>query len=542
MKLLAAAVATIIAIHVVVSSRSRTLDLPRVVEPPGFQGLAPSVKGQFVRLRDGIAARRGRPAVEEHIVGRAYGLIGMWHHAYQYLDDAVVYYETAARLDSGVANWHYLLGLLQKDRGESREARRAFEQARALIPEYIPLLIAEAESAADAGNAKGAVELLEEALRYRPGQPRATLRLAQLANSASDYGRAAELLEPLTLGTPGPADLHYTIAQAYRNMGNRDLASLHFEIAGLSGGGQVPLADPLLDVVTGMRRDGNAFTDRGQGAFARGQLDDAIEQFRLAVEAVPDHPSYRLNLGMTLLKAGHAHQAEAELKRVLEIEPTSPDAHYYLGVLAQGLGRNGAAEQHLAESVRWDPRHIRSLTLLAALLAERGRADDAVEYLERAIAYDPANSALRVKLGMLLSSLSLDRSAVEALRHAVTAAPSNQEPRLLLARILAASPDAAVRDGASSLEMAREQFESQPTLAVAETIAAALAELGEFDQAVDWQRVALDRVEAAGRADDLPWVRERLLLYRSRRPLRESWADGEPEAVTFEIAIEAPSA
>lgn len=535
-----AAVATVVAIHVVTSARPAASDLPAVVEPPGFQDLTPSVKAQFVRLRDGIATRQARPGIGQHIVGRAYGLLGTWHHAYKYLDQAVVCYETATRLDANVANWPYLLGLIRKDRGETLAALRAFEQARALIPEYIPLLVAMAESAADAGNTSEAVELLDEALRYQPGQPRATLRLAQLANSAGDHARAVELLEPFVTSPPGPADLHYTIAQAYRGIGKRELASAHFELAGLSRGGQVPLVDPLLDAVTGMRRDGNAFNDRGQGAFARGALNDAIEQFRGAVEAVPDQQVYRINLAMTLLRAGRAEKGEAELRRVLEIEPTSPDAHYYLGVLAEGLQESEAAEQHFAEALRWDPRHTRSLTRLAALLTESGHGAEAVEYLERAISYDPGNSALRVKLGMLLTSLGRDRRAVEVLRLAVSAAPSSQESRFLLARILAASTDPAARDGRGALEIAQELFRSQPTLAVAETITAAFAELRELNRAVAWQQVAFDGAREAERLDELPWVEQRLRLYRSEQPLRRPWAEGEAEAVTFKIEIQPP--
>lgn len=537
-----AAAVVLIAVHIVLVGQPRRFGgLPPVEEPPGFQQLEPAVRRQFVQLQTGLVARIGRPGVRPDIVGRAYGLNGMWHHAYRYHDEAVVYYETAARMDPATVHWPYLVGLILKDQGRTEAAMRAFERARVLAPNYLPLLVAMAETAKDSGRSARAAELLNEGLEHQPGQPRAALNLGQLANEAGDYEKAVELLAPLLLNGPGPGELHYAIAQAYRGLEKRVLATTHFDLARRSQGrGKVPLPDVLLDSVLAMRGDARVFNDRGQGAFARGQLDEAIEAFRNAVHAAPDHISFRINLAMTLLRAGRSEEAEMELERVLRQQPTAPDAHYYLGVLAQGLGQLDRAEQHFVESIRWDPRHVRSRERLAELLITKGLGDDAVAHLERAISADPANSGLRVKLAMLLSTLGKDARSVEILRAAAAALPSNHEPRFLLARILAVSTNPATRDGRSALQMAQELFESQPTLAAAETIAAAFAELGEFDQAVAWQQAAVDGISKADRVDELPWVEQRLRLYLSQQPLRKAWSEAEAEAITFKIAIEPP--
>ncbi len=66
------------------------------------------------------------------------------------------------------------------------------------------------------------------------------------------------------------------------------------------------------------------------------------------------------------------------------------------------------------------------------------------------------------------------------------------------------------------------------------------AELADFGQAVAWQQAALDAAERAGRAEELPWVEERLNMYRANRPCRAVWAEGEAEAQSAGLAVTSP--
>jgi hypothetical protein len=81
----------------------------------------------------------------------------------------------------------------------------------------------------------------------------------------------------------------------------------------------------------------------------------------------------------------------------------------------------------------------------------------------------------------------------------------------LLARLLAAAPDAAVRDGRRALDLALALHRVAPAVAAAETVAMAYAEVGDFTQALAWQEHAqsagADRVLGGARLD----------LYRSRQ-------------------------
>jgi hypothetical protein len=119
--------------------------------------------------------------------------------------------------------------------------------------------------------------------------------------------------------------------------------------------------------------------------------------------------------------------------------------------------------------------------------------------------------------------------ARERLERDVQAFPDQPGITHALARLLAAAPDDRVRDGARALALARALEQSQPpTLALVETIAMALAEVGRFDEAVARQRQAIEGARDAGRPDLAARLTANLRLYEQRRPCRTPWADDDP--------------
>jgi hypothetical protein len=76
--------------------------------------------------------------------------------------------------------------------------------------------------------------------------------------------------------------------------------------------------------------------------------------------------------------------------------------------------------------------------------------------------------------------------------------PDNPVMALSYARRLAMSPDHSLRDGPAALAIALPLFQAQPTIASAETIAAALATAGNFKDAARWQEQVLQLAEKQG--------------------------------------------
>jgi TPR repeat protein len=88
---------------------------------------------------------------------------------------------------------------------------------------------------------------------------------------------------------------------------------------------------------------------------------------------------------------------------------------------------------------------------------------------------------------------------------------------------LSVSPHDELRDGAMAvkiLEPALAASEKKPS-AYVDTLAAAYAEMGQFDQAVKAQQDAIDIERAARPKSDVSQFEERLALYRRHEPYRE---------------------
>ena len=97
-----------------------------------------------------------------------------------------------------------------------------------------------------------------------------------------------------------------------------------------------------------------------------------------------------------------------------------------------------------------------------------------------------------------------------------------------LARLLAAAPDANVRDGRRALALLDALMKDQQSLALAETMAMALAEVGRFEEAAGWQRTAIAAAEESGRTDTRATLARNLALYQRREPCRTPWPDDDP--------------
>jgi len=123
----------------------------------------------------------------------------------------------------------------------------------------------------------------------------------------------------------------------------------------------------------------------------QGELRGALRHYGEAVRLRPDLASFRVNYGAALTRAGRVDDAVAQYRRAMELDPRDPAAFNNLAWLrathpAEAY-RNGAEAMALAgEVVRRRPGDPDALDLLAAALAEQGRFADAERTAAAALA------------------------------------------------------------------------------------------------------------------------------------------------------------
>lgn len=281
----------------------------------------------------------------------------------------------------------------------------------------------------------------------------------------------------------------------------------------------------------------------------------ALNYLRAALERDPENADARVNLGRVLIAAGDLDQAAHHLAKALERAPKHADAHNQMGIVLKRRGRLPAAERHFREAIRLEPDSAEALNNLGAVMEDRGRTDEAIQYylaaigampepsahvnlgrvfvrrgqdeeavahLERALELDPESAYAHRELGRILLRRGNLRGARGHFEAAVRVRPDWPVALNALAWMLATHPglgDAARRQ---SVEVAERAVRSSPRRdpSILDTLAAAYAAAGRFDEAVDVAEEALRLARKAGASTLAEEISGRRDLYVRNRSYR----------------------
>ena len=506
----------------------------RPVALPELSRSDESVREQLRQQHAAVLARQHAGAAASERAD-AYGRLGMLLHAAEYFEAAEPAYLNAQALAPEDPRWPYFLGHLHRRTGNAAQSMASFARALELRPDDVPTLIWLARTHLDASDVAGAEPLLA---RAQSRSPRAVAVLAargQLALAREDYSAASTLLEEALTADPRAASLHAPLASAYRGLGQIAKAELH---AAAWRDAEVPLDDPLMADLATALRSAVAYETRGVRALDRGDWTAASAAFREGLNLTrPESPigrSLRHKLGLALYLGGDLQGALQQFDEAIRLAP--PDGHdepasrvhYSLGIIMAASGRHDRAVDHLRQSVSYDEASLPARTALGDALRRDGRELAALPHYDEAIRLNP--QAADARLGYALALVRL-RRWVEArrwLEDSVRAQPDRPELAHALARVLAAAPEPAARDGNRAAQIVDELFRTSKRIEVGETMAMTLAELGDYDKAAAIQRGVLDAAQRAGLQADVRRMSGNLRLYEQRRPCRTPWPEDHP--------------
>jgi serine/threonine protein kinase/WD40 repeat protein/Flp pilus assembly protein TadD len=132
--------------------------------------------------------------------------------------------------------------------------------------------------------------------------------------------------------------------------------------------------------------------NRGVELFNQGRRDEAIEQFRMAINIDPTHaPAYDY-LGSALLDQNNLAEAITCYGKAIEIDPNRPTAHNNLGFALQMQGKFDQAIPCYQRAIALTPRYVRAHENLGWALMAQKKLGAAIESFERAIEIDPTNA------------------------------------------------------------------------------------------------------------------------------------------------------
>jgi tetratricopeptide (TPR) repeat protein len=441
---------------------SQTVEL----RSPDLSNLEESVRDQITSAQAALAtAAKSSPAT----LSEEYGKLGQIYHAYSLIAPARACYLNANVLAPKDFRWIYLLAKLDQQEGRFDDAIRRYQLARTLRPDYVAVLVNLGNIFLELNRLDDARTSFTAALEIDKNNAAAHYGLGQVAASKRSYAEAVDHFEKTLAQVPDANRVHYSLAMAYRSLGDAEKAKAHLAQQGSVG---VRVADPLVDGLRDLITGERVYLARGKMAFEARRYADAVNEFRKAIASKPDSATARINLGAALTQVGDMNGAIEQFKEALRLEPGRVNAHYNLALLLKGRGEHEQAISHLRSVLSIDENDLNARLVLAGDLVNTGHfGESQAEYAREAY-------------------------------------------------LLAAWPEPQQRDGARALEFARRVYDASNAAPHAALVALALAELGRCSEASDWQRRAIASSEREGSTDLTAKLQSALKLYESAQSCR----------------------
>ena len=497
----------------------------RETPPPVMSGVEKSLQERIRASYASLTAAQNAKARDVEL-GRAYGQVGKLLLAAELYDQAEPHLLNAAALEPGELAWPYFLAHAYRLTFQTDNAIRQFERALRIEGDHVPSLVWLGTLHVDGGRADLAEPLLTKAISLDPRSAAARFELGKAALASGDVARAVTQLEAALAADPGADGVHYALAMAYRARGDEPRAAAHIR---LWRDERLYPADPLMAEITDLLKTAVVYEIRGTQAMDDRKWKDAAALFREGLKVAPRDATLHQNLGTALYLAGDPRSAETEFEEAVRLLPGYAKPLFSLGVLMEEQGRDPEAIERFSQAVASDPTMVNARSSLADALRRSGKLEAAIAQYAEIVAIDPSASQARFGRAMALVRLRRYAEARAVLEEAVRTHPDQPGLAHALARLLAAAPDDAVRDGSRALTIVQSlEKTNAPTVVLIETEAMALAESGRFADAIARQRHAIAMATTAQRADLAARLSENLRRYESRVPSRTPWADDDP--------------
>lgn len=391
--------------------------------------------------------------------------------------------------------------------GRPAEAESTFRRALEASPEKTELRLALADTLVRQGKPADAAAVLEEARSRDAGNVRVHRELGVLYRGQGKNDEALASLREAARLAPNDAASQLELAGALvaleqwneaapaveraLKLAPQDRRGKYLQAMVAKGRGQAPAALDQLRVLVAQDPGDAAARDAFTEALAAaGKTAEALEVYRVAAQlpATSKTDAVRLydDAAKLAWRKNQRDQSVLLWRQAIEKDPASAQAHLNLGNGLQLLNRRDEAEAELAKAVDLNPQDSNARLSLASLRILMGRFGPAKDTLEEGLALEPNHPAM-------LNTL---------------------------ARLLATSPESALRDGKRALELAQRAFALEARLEHAETVGMALAEMGQFEQAIRWQRGLAQQAQQRGDRAALTRLVGTLRTYEKRQPIR----------------------
>ncbi|MGO8697772.1 MAG: tetratricopeptide repeat protein [Limisphaerales bacterium] len=245
-----------------------------------------------------------------------------------------------------------------------------------------------------------------------------------------------------------------------------------------------------------------AYDNLGVCFLAKGETDQAIAQYRKALEIKPDYERPYYNLGLALFRKGELDAAVAQYRKALEIKPDFVMARSNLGLAFDQEGNTDEAIAQFRKALEIQPENAGIRVNLGNALFEKGQYNEAIEEYQKALAINPASENAHFNLGIALFGKGDVEEAIAQYQQALKIRPDDDLAYDNLGLALAKEGwlDEAIASYSQALKINPRSADIDDNLGVA------LARKGKTRAAIDsWQQALEIHPDRLSALNNLAW-------------------------------------
>lgn len=305
-------------------------------------------------------------------------------------DQAVAYFKESIRLRPDFVSAYYYLGLSYQELGMLDEAIDALQRCIKVREDSPDAYYALGRIYADKGEIDKATNAFGRAGELNPQKYGGALRnLGDTSLKEGKYDVALAVYQSLVKAHPSDPELRYNLGRAYHEKGR---------------------TDPLL-------------------------LDNAISEYKKAIELKPKYTDAMFNLGLVYMLKGAYEDSIRQFKDLVPISPKDPDVYFNLGnaMIQLAKTKKDPEKKSLYEegigiykkALELDRKHTGASVNLALALMDLKREQEALPILRDAARYNPNSADVRFVLGLGYLKRGYVKDAIRELEKAVELKPDH---------------------------------------------------------------------------------------------------------------------
>jgi tetratricopeptide (TPR) repeat protein len=349
------------------------------------------------------------------------------------------------------------------------------------------------------------LSLWTDTVRLRPNNARAINCLGYALSQSGRFEEAIPMYREALRLRPDYVDAHFNLAEDLVRLRRADEAEKVYRAA-------LALAPNDAEALAGL-----AAVQVGLGDFSA-----AEETYRRALAIRPRLVRALSGLGLLRASQGSTEEAAELLQQTLVTTPDNAELRLQLGIILAAAGRFSEATEHFSYAVHLQPDNHAARYRLALALASGGRYRESLAHYPTVIAAEPANAEALASYGVALSMTGDASRAITVLRQALEKDSSLLAAQKELAWLLSTARDERFRSPEEAVRWAERlcRATQDKNVSALDTLAAAYASAGRFDDAVRVAGQALEKARQANLHTVAGLIEARLKQYGERRPYR----------------------